>query len=201
MGTSPAQGPSARERILDTAYQLFSRRGPHAVGVDAIVAGSGVAKMSLYRNFGSKDELILAFLRRREQRWTYEWLRAEVLRRTDDPAERLLAVFDVLDDWFRRADYEGCPFVNVMLGIDDWEHPVRRASVEHLANVRAFLRELAEDAGVGDPEAVAHQWHILVKGAMVAAAEGDADAAERAGELGRLLLRAALPEPAPQATS
>src|SRR5262245_38374413 len=106
MGTSPAEVPSARERILDTAYELFSRHGTHAVGVDAIVAGSGVAKMSLYRNFGSKDELILAFLRRREQVWARDWLEAEARSRASDPADQLIAIFDVMSEWFARDDFE-----------------------------------------------------------------------------------------------
>jgi AcrR family transcriptional regulator len=193
MGTSPADGPTARERILETAYELFSRHGTHAVGVDAIVAGSGVAKMSLYRNFGSKDELILAFLRRREERWAQEWLQRSVLERAHAPEDRLLAIFDVFGEWFARPDYEGCAFVNVMLGIDDREHPVRQACVEHLSAIRTFLRELASEAGVADPDGFARKWHILMKGSLVAAAEGDADAAARAAEMGRLLLREALP--------
>jgi AcrR family transcriptional regulator len=196
-----AEGSSPRERILETAYELFSRHGPHAVGVDAIVAGSGVAKMSLYRNFGSKDELILAFLRRREERWTRDWLQGEVLRRAEDPAQRLLAIFDVFGEWFARGDYEGCAFVNVMLGIPDRDHPVRQASVKHLARIREFLSGLARAAGVDDPDAFARQWHILMKGSLVAAAEGDGQAAARAQELGRLLLSAALPGPVPRATS
>jgi AcrR family transcriptional regulator len=207
MGTSPAEGPSARERILETAYELFSRHGTHAVGVDAIVSGSGVAKMSLYRNFGSKDELILAFLRVREERWSRDWLEAEVMRRADAPAGRLLAVFDVFAEWFARTDYEGCAFVNVMLGIDDRSHPVRRATVAHLANIRAFLRLLAEEACITDPDGFARQWHILMKGSLIAAAEGDVDAARRASQLGRLLLAshgllsAGSPVPDRQATS
>src|ERR1700754_3862276 len=119
METTAAGGPSARERILETAYQLFSRHGTHAVGVDAIVAGAGGAKMSLYRNFGSKDELILAFLRRREQVWGQDWLVAEVAARTNDPAERLLAIFDVCGEWFAREDFEGCAFGRVLVGVDD----------------------------------------------------------------------------------
>src|SRR3954470_24395806 len=147
MGTSPADRLSARERILETAYDLFSRHGTHAVGVDAIVADSGVAKMSLYRNFGSKDELILAFLRRREELWTKDWLQGEVMRRADDPAGRLLAIFDVFGEWFARDDYEGCSFVNVMLEVTDPDHPVRQASVQHLVTIRAYVADLAEQAG------------------------------------------------------
>src|SRR5262245_7388406 len=119
----------ARERILETAYELFSRHGTRAVGVDAIVAQSGVAKMSLYRNFASKDELILAFLELREARWTRAWLKEEIEARAETPAGRLLAIFDVFGEWFQRDDFEGCSFINVMLELDDREHPVRRASV------------------------------------------------------------------------
>src|SRR5919107_6139337 len=88
-----------RERILHTAYELFSRHGTRAVGVDRIIAESGAAKMTLYRNFASKDELILAFLERREERWSRAWLQAEVAWRADTAAERMLAIFDVFGAW------------------------------------------------------------------------------------------------------
>jgi AcrR family transcriptional regulator len=178
----------ARERILQTAYELFSRHGIRAVGVDAVIAGSGVAKMTLYRHYPSKDKLALAFLRRREELWTRAWLQNEVERRVASPRERLLAIFDVFDKWFHRADFEGCSFINVLLEIDDRAHPVRSATVHHLEVIRSFLRELAADAGVRDPEGFARQWHILMKGSIVAAGEGDRDAARRAQDIGRLLL-------------
>jgi len=179
---------SARERILDTAYDLFSRHGIRAVGVDRIIATSGVAKMSLYRHFHSKDTLVLAFLQEREKRWTMEWLHAEASRRGDDGAGRLLAIFDVFDEWFRKADFEGCSFINVLLEFGELEHPIRQATTTHLATIRGLVRDFAEDAGVADPEAVAAQWHILMKGSIVAAGEGDREAARRAQALGRLLL-------------
>src|SRR4051812_44326754 len=179
---------SARERILDTAYDLFSKHGTRAVGVDRIIAEAGTAKMTLYRNFASKDELIVAFLAVREERWTRGWMQAEVERRAQDPAERLLAIFDVFGEWFEREDFEGCSFINVMLELSDRDDPGRVASVEHLSVIREFLARLAAAAGVEDPEAFAHQWHILMKGSIVAAAEGDARAALRARELGELLL-------------
>jgi AcrR family transcriptional regulator len=178
----------ARQRILDTAYDLFSRHGVRAVGVDRIVAESGVAKMSLYRHFPSKDELVLSFLQEREERWTKDWLGAEVARRGTAPAERMLAIFDVFGEWFQLADYEGCSFINVLLEFDDRGSAVRQASAGHLRNIRSFVSGLAADAGARDPDALAHKWHILMKGSIVAAGEGDLLAATRARDMGRLLL-------------
>jgi AcrR family transcriptional regulator len=178
----------ARDRIVDTAYELFSRHGIRAVGVDRIVAESGVAKMSLYRHFPSKDDLVLEFLRIRELRWTNEWLRAETEARADTAAERLLAIFDVFGEWFVSDDFEGCSFINVLLEFEDRSSAVRQASVEHLGNIRAYLRELTTETGAHDPEGLAHQWHILMKGSIVAAGEGDHLAARRARQIGELLL-------------
>jgi AcrR family transcriptional regulator len=189
---APTQQPSSRggrERVLDTAYELFSRHGTRAVGVDRIIAESGAAKMTLYRNFASKDELILAFLERREERWTRAWLQAGVEARAATPAGRLLAIFDLFGDWFATEDFEGCAFITILLEMGTAEHPVRAACVRHLAEIRSFLAGLAEAAGVPDADAVACQWHILMKGSIVAATEGDTHAAARAQELGKLLLR------------
>ena len=183
--TRPA---SARERIDQTAYELFSRHGVRAVGVDTISARSGVAKMTLYRHYASKDDLALAFLRRREELWTRSWLQQEVERRVQAPAERLLAVFDVFEKWFRRRDFEGCSFIKVLLEHDDPGHPVRRAAEAHIETIRAFLRGLAADAGVRDVDAFARQLQIVMMGSIVAAHAGDRDAARRAKELGSLLL-------------
>ena len=178
----------ARQRILDTAYDLFSRHGVRAVGVDRIVAESGVAKMSLYRHFPSKDALVLSFLQEREQRWTKDWLGAEVEARAAAPAQRMLAIFDVFGEWFALPDFEGCSFINVMLELTDRQDPGRVASVKHLSVIREFLSALAAEAGIEEAEPFARQWHILMKGSIVAAAEGDALAAQRAQEMGRLLL-------------
>ena len=135
---------SGRERILEAAYPLFSRSGIRAVGVDTIVEAAGVAKMTLYRNFPSKEDLALAFLALREERWTRAWLWNEVSQRADEPTERLLAIFDVFGEWFARDDFEGCSFVNVLLEQDTLDDPVREASVKHLANIRELIQELAE---------------------------------------------------------
>ena len=179
---------SARERIDRTAYELFSRHGIRAVGVDTISARSGVAKMTLYRYYPSKEDLALAFLRRREELWTRSWLQQEVERRAHAPAERLLAVFDVFDKWFRRSDFEGCSFVKALLEHGERRHPVRKAAQAHIGTIRAFLRQVAADAGVRDAEAFARQLQIVMMGCIVAAYAGDRDAARRAKEVGLLLL-------------
>jgi AcrR family transcriptional regulator len=177
-----------RERLVTAAYELFARNGVQAVGVDAIIERSGVARQTLYRHFGSKQELVLAFLERREEVWTYGWLAAEVQRREPDPRRRLLTIFDVFDEWFRRPDFEGCSFINVMLEHPAADHPLHVAAAGYLARIRAFLEGLAGDAGIADPASFAREWHILMKGSIVAAGEGDLDAARRAERIGRCLL-------------
>lgn len=181
---------SGRERVLRAAYELFSTGGVRAVGVDTVIARAGVAKMTLYRNFPSKEDLVLEFLRRREERWTHGWVRAEIEARAETPVGRLLAVFELFDEWFRRNDFEGCAFITIMLESTDPASPVRAACVRHLANIRVIMRDLAAEAGSADPDAFSRQWHILMKGSIVSAAEGDLGAAMRAREMGELLIRA-----------
>ncbi|MCW2648333.1 MAG: hypothetical protein QOH54_5322 [Mycobacterium sp.] len=183
------RGDSGRERIGAAAYELFSREGTLSVGVDTVIAKAGTAKMTLYRNFSSKDELILDFLQRREQIWTREWLQAQAEQRGRTPQERLLAIFDVFGEWFRDVDFDGCAFLTTMIEVKDPASPVRQASVEHLANIRRFIATHAAEAGIKDADAFARQWHILMKGSIMAAHEGDLQAAERARELGVLLLK------------
>jgi AcrR family transcriptional regulator len=184
----PDHGRSGRDRVLDAAYGLFSRSGVRAIGVDTITAHADVAKMTLYRNFASKNDLALAFLAQREERWTKGWVQAEVLRRADTPVLQLLTIFEIFTEWFGRDDFEGCAFITSLLEFDRHEEPVRQACVTHLANIRAFVADLAQAAGVIDAERFAAQWHILMKGSIVAAHEGDRDAAQKAREIGMLLL-------------
>jgi AcrR family transcriptional regulator len=185
---SPYARLKARERILEAAYELFSQHGIRAVGIDTIIERSAVARMTLYRHFGSKDALVLAFLQRREERWTRDWLQHEVEQRSTDPAERLLAIFDVFDEWFQQPDFEGCSFINALLETADPADVVHQASRDYLARIRGFVEGLAAEAGLSDPAAFAGQWHILMKGSIVAAGEGDRQAARRAQEVARLLL-------------
>lgn len=178
----------ARERILQAAYELFSKRGIRAVGTEEVLAKAEVAKSTLYRHFASKEELVLAFLQLREQRWTREFILAEARRRGATPRERLLAIFDVFDDWFHRDDFEGCSFINVLLEMADLESPLGKASAAHLEYIRSVVGMLAEEAGVQESESFAHSWHILMKGSIVAAGEGDELAGRRARAMGEDLI-------------
>ena len=176
------------ERLIRTAYDLFCRHGIASVGVDQIIAKARVAKMTLYRRFRSKDELALLILDRREERWTFGWLKKEVDRRSDKPEERLLAMFDVLDEWFARPDFEGCLFVNSLLEAHGTASVIGAASAEKLANIRAFLRQVIEEADIRDPANFALQWQTLMSGAIVMARQGALDAAPRAREVASLFL-------------
>ena len=176
-----------RERLLDAAYDLFAANGIGQVGIDTILAKSGCAKASLYSNFESKVDLAIAFLERREAVWTRGWLEAEVKRRTSNPDERLLAIFDVFDGWFRKKTFEGCSFINVLLE-SKVDSPVRRAAAIHLSKIRAIVRSLAQDANLREPEKFAQAWHMLMKGSIVSACEGNRNAARDAKRAARLII-------------
>jgi AcrR family transcriptional regulator len=189
LGQSAVAANDARERLLRTAYDLFCRHGLHAVGIDQIIAESDVAKTTLYRHFRSKEELAVAVVERREELWSRDWLEAEARRRSRTPDETLLVVFDVLSEWFRREDYEGCFFINSLLEEHDRTNPVAEASLAALANVRSFIRGLAEEVGVADPDDLAWTWQSLMWGSILAASFGDPHAASRSRDVAEMLLQ------------
>jgi AcrR family transcriptional regulator len=185
-GTTPAT--SAHERILTAAYELFSRRGIRAVGTDEVIERAAVAKATLYRHFATKNDLVLAVLQRREELWTHGLIDEQSRQRGDTPEEQLLAIFDVMHDWFQRRDgYEGCSFINVLLELGA-DHPAGRASIAHIDHVRDIVRRRALAAGLTDVEGFASSWHILMKGAIILAAVGELDAAQRARKMACTLI-------------
>jgi AcrR family transcriptional regulator len=158
----------ARQRLLDTASTLFYAEGVRAVGIDRLLAESGVGKASFYRHFASKDDLVVAFLRKRDQEWR-AWLR-ESVEREPDPARRPLAVFDALHERFSWGDFRGCAFINTIAEVAHGDHPAHVAALEHKRAVLAYLEELLEAAGVRDDDgAIAAQLLLLIDGATVTA--------------------------------
>jgi AcrR family transcriptional regulator len=176
-----------RERLLGAAYDLFAANGISQVGIDTILTKSGCAKASLYSNFESKVDLAIAFLERREAVWTRGWLEAEVKRRKSNPDERLLAIFDVFDGWFHKKTFEGCSFINVLLE-SKVDSPVHRAAAIHLSKIRAIVRSLARDANLRESEKFAQAWHMLMKGSIVSACEGNRNAARDAKRAARMII-------------
>ncbi len=158
---------SARDRILDTASSLFYRDGYQAVGIDTIVARSGVAKMTLYRHFASKDELIAAYLERSDAEY-WGWLEGEI-GDVDDPRAKLNAAFDAVATLATSARCLGCAFQAAASEFPEPDHPGHRVAVAHKRRVLDRLAGLADDAHLRDPEELAAQLLLLMDGAWVAA--------------------------------
>lgn len=187
---------SRREHLVETALRLFYTHGFHATGIDKILAEAGVAKMTLYKHFRSKDELILAALRRRDELFR-NWLMGAMEHASRDPRERMLSMFDALDDWFHgRAlgalGFHGCAFIKGAGEFDEPNHPVHRACAEHKRLIVDYLAALAATAGATDPEALAEQLALLKEGAIVTAqVRGMAGAAQQAKVIAKTMIDAA----------
>jgi AcrR family transcriptional regulator len=183
-----APASSAAQRILDAAERLFYSRGVQAVGIDMIVAEAGVGLKTLYAHFGSKDRLVEAYLRRRSQHWLD---RLQIRMAQLHGHDRVLVIFDALNEWFAAPDFSGCAFINAVGELH--ANPVARAIArEHKQAVRALLRHGARAAAVTDPDTFADQLMLLVEGATVTAyVEGDKLAAIRARATAAALLHCA----------
>jgi len=171
------QTSEARQRILETADRLFYREGIRAVGIDRIVAEAGVAKMSLYKHFPSKDDLILAVLKYHEE-GVMQFFRSALERHGKKAKKPLRAFFATLKDWFETPGFRGCPFQNAAVELADPTHPGTEFVRGHKQRFSAFLRGLIEES-VGKAAAkVAPAVTILVEGAIVTAViQGSPDAA------------------------
>jgi hypothetical protein len=119
---------------------------------------------------------------------------ADARGRAGTPTEQLLAIFDVFGDWFRRDDFEACSFINILLEMGA-NHPLGRASIDYLAKIRGHVQQLAEEAGLRDAEDFSRSWHILMKGSIISATEGDLDASKRAQRMARMLIEDYRPRP------
>lgn len=156
----------AYERVLAAASELFYREGIRAVGVDAVAEAAGVTKKTLYEKFGSKDELVVAYLRGRDERWR-RWLQDFVQERGGSPKERLLATFDGLGEWMERENPRGCGFVNAYAELADPAHPAREVVLEQKRWLLGYLTELASEAGAEDARGLAETLLMLHEGATV----------------------------------
>ncbi|WP_035794595.1 TetR/AcrR family transcriptional regulator [Kitasatospora mediocidica] len=165
----------AGERLLQAADDLFYAEGIRAVGVERLLAESGVGRASFYRHFAGKDELVLAVLRRRDQRWR-AWLEETVRERGNHP----LAVFDALAQGAESRDYRGCAFNNAIVEITEGDSEVHRLAAEHKRLVREFVERLLIAAGhVERSGELARQFTLLMDGAIMTALRERTGAAAR----------------------
>ena len=159
----PSRQP-ARERIVNTAFPLFYAYGPRGVGVDTVIAESGVAKATFYRHFPRKDDLVLAYLDQVDRTW-FGQLRAAARAAGEDPRAQLVGMFDALASACRRQGYHGCAFINTAA-----ESPtggdVHARTVEHKQVVRAWITDLARRARAADPDLLARQLSVLIDGGL-----------------------------------
>ncbi len=154
---------SKRDQLIDTALRLFYENGFHATGIDKVLAESGCAKMTLYKHFKSKDELILAVIRRMDETMRNDFMR-EIERLAKSPRDRLVALFDVMEGWFRAPEFKGCLFMHASGEFPDADNPVLNACAEHQRLIHNYIREQAVAAGAADPGALADELILLVEG-------------------------------------
>ena len=186
-GSAP---PTTKDRLICTALDLFYTYGFHAVGLDRIIAEVGVTKTTFYNHFESKDDLIIAAIRLRD-----EWEAAAFVRRVheragDDPARQLVAMFDVLDDYFNLPEYQGCLYINACAEFPALHDPVHEAAAKHYLVSQQHMTKLAEQAGARDPEHLGLLLIMLLEGAVAQRfIAGDNSTAAAAREVVVLLLR------------
>jgi len=182
---------SVHDRILNTASGLFYREGIRNVGIDRIIAESGVAKMSLYNHFKSKDALIEAWLRQQDEQWC-KWLKTTIEQRSSNPSQQLLAIFDALREWFEGPDFRGCAFINASVELANPDHPGYRVALEHQQSIYRYIKSLAQSAEVSSPEQLARQLLLLIQGAIVVAMmEGSWSTASQAKKVATILIQTA----------
>src|SRR5260221_10017701 len=168
LGKRNANRPSARKRIFDTASELFYRKGIRAVGVETIAAEADTTKMSLYRNFPSKDELVAEWLREHDARFWQTW-EAMANRYPRDPRRQIHAAFGVLAKHVADPSARGCPMANAAVEITDRDHPARKVIEAHKAKLRSRLIQVCIRMGVAEPRFLADQLFLLMEGAQVTA--------------------------------
>jgi AcrR family transcriptional regulator len=199
MARKPA--PDARERLLESASRLFNERGVHAVGLQQIIGECGCGKNMLYREFASKDDLVVAWLERCQDTWE-AIVDGATRPLADDPAGQLVAIVRVSAEEAAVPGYRGCPMRNTRAEFPDPAHPAHQVSVAYVDAVRARLRELAERAGASDPGPLADRLMLILDGLLSNSAMlGPEGAAAAAVDFAQEVIRAAIPTRAPTRTT
>jgi AcrR family transcriptional regulator len=183
---------SARERIVDTADGLFYREGIHAVGVDSIIEKAGVAKMSLYRSFASKDDLVAAYLEARGQRY-WQWWDGVMARNASQPRRQLADLFEAIAVRTRRPEFRGCAFMKAAAEFPEEGSRARVVALAHKREMRRRLLKLCRAVGARQPTVLTNQLLMLIEGAYsTAGILGKRDAVKATAKAAAALVDAAI---------
>lgn len=166
--------PTKRDELVQKALQAFYRSGFHATGMDKLVEETGISKTSMYKHFRTKEDLILAVLRLRDEHFR-NWLYRRMEDLAGTPKDQLIAMFDALEEWFGEPGYKGCMFIKASSEYQDAAHPIHKQSADHKRMLEVHMTELAEKAGLPEPGAIARQLLLLKEGAIVTAHLGHTD--------------------------
>ena len=179
-----------RDELVRKSLEIFYRNGFHATGMDMLAAESGVSKTSMYKHFRTKEDLILAVLRLRDENFR-NWLFRRMEELGETPVGKLLAIFDALDEWFAEKGFRGCMFIKASSEYQEASHPIHKQSAEHKRMLETHITGLAENSGVADPAGLARQLLLLKEGAIVTAHLGHTENPARDAKAAALeLLRA-----------
>lgn len=166
-GTIVKTEVAPKEKLFQTAARLFYQHGYRAIGVDTIAAESGIGKMTLYRHYPSKDDLIVAYLKAHDELFWNNF--EQITKDAPTPREKLLAFFEALQNYVKTPACHGCPFINVATEYPETEYPGHQIALAHKQSVRARFRQLAGQAGARNPSVLADQLFLLMDGAYMAA--------------------------------
>ena len=167
LGNTPRKH-QLRDKILIAAAQLFYYKGFNQVSINEVITSSDIARRTFYRYFPSKDELIVEVMRFQAKRWL-NWFEETLNIRANCPKEKILASFDVLQEWYTSPDYHGCPFIKAALEIADASHPVNQIAVMVRQSIRTYIFKLALEAGIQSPEVFSQQYLLLLGGSILMA--------------------------------
>jgi len=180
-----------KHKVFQTAARLFYQHGYRAIGVDTIAAESGIGKMTLYRHYPSKDDLIAAYLKDSNDIFWDNF--EQVTKDADTPREKLLAFFQGLQDYVKTSSCYGCPFLNIATEYPETDYPGHQIALEHKQSVRTRFRQLAREAGATKPDALADQLFLLMDGAYMASRMfGAKNPATQVAHAARILIDSAL---------
>jgi len=160
--------PSKRDQLVRKALEVFYRNGFHATGMDMLVVETGVSKTSMYKYFKSKEELIVAVLKLRDENFR-NWFINRIEELASTPRDKLIVMFDALREWFAQPDYCGCMFINASAEYQNLDHPIHMQAAEHKRLLFDYFLGLAKDTGASDPSALVRQLLLLKEGAIVTA--------------------------------